>query len=305
MLRTPTSILRSSLLAFIVLPGGHALALPALQEPQLQPLMAAISAEFQQYSANPVALVAPQASQPWPCAVSPADLDAFSGTVDSDNDPVMKAEFVNDARASGIPPSKLTYLNKVVTPVRGQCEAGKLSGPIEYWIEYDQLISSSMMTMKYHNLVRVRANARDGKPEGVVLIRGTTLSQRTDYADRETAEMMAKQPQPKVSTNFFIAFAAPGTAQKAQVGTSRVVVDGNVSVITHTRFSRPDGQVIEDGYGTFGGAAHHDHRRLRRNGKLHGPQQTFAGKMGDFPIPASTTCWQEGEKVLTNNCPAD
>lgn len=304
-LRSRSSLLRSTLLAALPWLSGQALALPVLQEPQLQPLMAAVSAEFQQHSANPAPLAAPKEAQAWPCAVSQAELDVFAATVDSDNDPVMKAELANDARSGGLPPSKLTYTNKVVTPVRAQCTAGRLSGPVEFWVEYEQINASAMLTLRYRNLVRVRANARDGKPDGMVLITGTNLSQQTEYADRATAEMMAKQPQPKISTTFFIAFTAPGAAPKAQVATSRVVSDGTLTVVTQTRFSRPDGLVVEDGYGVFGGPTHHDHRKLRRNGKLHGPQQTFAGKMGTFPIPASTDCWQEGEKVLTNSCPSD
>lgn len=302
---TPTSILRSTFVALLSLPSGYAMALPVPQEPQLQPLMAAVSAEFQQYLANPVALTAPKEAQPWPCAVSQAELDVFANTVDSDNDPVTKAELVNDARASGMPPSKTTYFNKVVTPVRAQCQGGKLSGPVEFWIEYDQTISSTQLTLKYRNLVRVRANARDGKPDGPVLHTGAGLSQQTEFADPATAEMMAKQPKPKITNAFFVAFTPAGQAPKASVATSRIVVDGSLSVTTHTRFSRQDGQVVEDGYGAFGRPEHHDYRKLRRNGKLHGPQQTFAGKMGDFAIPASTVCWQEGEKVLTNICPAD
>lgn len=302
---TRSSLLRSILLAALPWVGGQALALPVLQEPQLQPLMAAVSTEFQQYNANPVPLVAPKEAQAWPCAVSQAALDVFAATVDSDNDPVMKAELINDARSGGLPPGKLIYTNKVVTPVRAQCTAGRLSGPVEFWVEYDQTHASSMLTLRYRNLVRVRANARDGQPEGMVLITGTTLSQKTEYADRATSEMMAKQAQPKISTTFFIAFTAPGPMPKAQVATSRVVNEGNLTVVTHTRFSRPDGLVVEDGYGVFGGPSHHDHRKLRRNGKLHGPQQTFAGKMGTFPIPASTDCWQEGEKVLTHSCSSD
>ena len=117
--------------------------------------------------------------------------------------------------------------------------------------------------------------------------------------------MMAKQPKPKISAVFFVAFTVPGATPKASVSTSRVVVDGSLSVVTHTRFSRPDGQVVEDGYGVFGDAAHHDSRKLRRNGKMHGSMQTFAGKMGTFAISASTDCWQDGEKVLTNSCPSD
>ena len=82
-------------------------------------------------------------------------------------------------------------------------------------------------------------------------------------------------------------------------------MDGTLSVHTFTRFSRQDGQVVEDTYGASGPPEHHSYRMLRRNGKLHGPQQTFAGKMGPYPIAASTVCWQEGEKVLTNTCPSD
>lgn len=301
----PPHALRASLLVTMPWFCSQALALPALNEPVLQPLMAAVSAEFQQHTAQPVALAAPKDKQAWPCAVSEAELDVFAGTVDSDRDPVMKAEMLNDARSGGMPPSKIVYANKVVTPVRAQCEAGKLSGPLEFWVEYDQAIASSMLTLKYRNLVRVRATAREGQAEGSVLLTGTTLSQQTEYADRATADMMAAQPKPRISTVFFRAFTAPGAAAQASVSTARTTVDGTLTVSTHTRFSRPDGQVVEDGYGLFGGPAHHDYRKLRRQGKLHGPQQTFAGMMGTFPIPASTVCWQDGEKVLTHTCPAD
>lgn len=305
MFMKPSRALRASCWSALPWLCGQALALPALQEPQLQPLMAAVSAEYQQHTAQPAALAAPKDAPAWPCAVSEAELDVFASTVDSDKDPVARAELVNDARSSGMPPSRIVYANKRITPVRAQCEAGKLSGPVEFWIEYDQTIASTQLTLKYHNLVRVRAQAVDGKPDGPLLLTGTTLSQQTEYADRATADMMAAQPKPKISTVFFMAITPAGAAPKASVATSRTVVDGTLTVSTHTRFSRPDGQVVEDGYGAFGGPAHHDYRKLRRNGKLHGPQQTFAGMMGTFAIPASTVCWQEGEKVLTHNCPAD
>jgi hypothetical protein len=281
------------------------MALPAVQEPQLQPLMAAVSAEYKQYDANPVALAAPKESQPWPCTVSQSELDVFANMVDSDNDPVMKAELLNDARSSGMPLTKVTHTNKVVKPVRAQCEGGKLSGPLEFWIEYDHAMSNTQFTMKSRNLLRVRANARDGKPDGTVLLVGTSLSQQTDYADAGTAAMMAEQPKSKVTNVFFVAIKPAGQVPKATWTTNRIVVDGSLSVTTQTRFSRQNGQVVDDGYGTFGRPEHHDYRKLRRNGKLHGPQQTFAGKMGDFAVEASTKCWLEGEQVLTNTCPSD
>lgn len=305
MFKKPSRVLRASLLFALPWSCGLAMALPAMKDAPLQPLMAAASAEFQRYVANPVALAAPRDAPAWPCPVSQAELDVFAGTVDSDHDPVVKAELLNDARSSGMPPSKLVYANKVVTPVRAQCEAGKLSGPIEFWVEYEQTIASTQLTLKYHNLVRVRANALKGQPDGPVVVTGTTLSQQTEYADPATAQMMAAQAKPKISTVFFMAFTPAGPAPKTSVAISRTVIDGKLFVSTRTRFSRPDGQVVEDGYGAFGGPEHHDSRTLRRNGKLHGPQHTFAGMMGQFPIPASTACWQEGEKVLTNSCPAD
>lgn len=305
MFMKPSHALRASLLLAFPWWCGQALAFPALKDEPLQPLMAAATAEYQRYMANPVALAAPKDAPAWPCAVSPAELDVFAGTVDSDNDPVAKAELVNDARSGGMSPSRIVYANKVVTPVRAQCEGGKLSGPVEFWIEYDQTVGSSQITLKYHNLIRVRAQALQGRPDGAVLVTGTTLSQQTEYADRATAELMAAQPKPKISTVFFMAFTVAGPAPKTSVAIARTTVDGALSLTTRTRFSRLDGQVVEDGYGAFGGPAHHDSRTLRRNGKLHGPQQTFAGMMGQFPIAASTVCWQEGEKVLTNTCPAD
>lgn len=306
MFMKPSRVLRASLLVALPWCAGQALALPPMKDAPLQPLMAAASAEFQRHVANPVALAAPADAPAWPCAVSQAELDVFAGTVDSDNDPVAKAELLNDARSSGMAPSKLVYANKRVTPVRAQCEAGKLSGPIEFWIEYEQTIASTQLTLRYRNLVRVQAKALKGQPDGPVLMTGTTLSQQTEYADKATADMMAAQPKPKISTVFFVAATPAGPQPKTSVAISRTLIDGTLSVTTRTRFSRPDGQVIEDGYGAFGGPEHHDSRTLRRNGKLHGPQQTFAGMMGgQFPIPASTVCWQDGERVLTNNCPAD
>lgn len=305
MFMKPSRVLRAGLLVTFPWFCGQAMAQPAVTEPVLQPLMAAVSAELQRYTANPAALAAPKEAMAWPCPVSQAELDVFASTVDSDNDPVAKAELLNDARSSGLPPSKIVYTNKVVTPVRAQCAAGKLSGPVEFWIEYEQTVANAQITLKYRNLVRVQAKALNGQPDGAVLMTGTTLSQQTDYADRATAEMMAAQPKPKMSTVFFIAHTVAGPAPKASAVIARTVIDGTLSLTTRTRFSRPDGQVIEDGYGAFGGPAHQDSRTLRRNGKLHGPQQTFAGMMGTFPVAASTTCWQEGERVLTHSCPAD
>lgn len=305
MFMKPSRVLRAGLLVTFPWFCGQAMALPAVTEPVLQPLMAVASAEFQRYAANPVALAAPKDALAWPCPVSQAELDVFTNTIDSDKDPVAKAELLNDARSSGMPPSKMVYTNKVVTPVRAQCAAGKLSGPVEFWIEYEQTIANAQITLKYRNLVRVQAKALNGQPDGTVLLTGTTLSQQTEYADRATADMMAAQPKPKISTVFFVAFTPAGAAPRASAGISRTVVDGTLSVTTRTRFSRPDGQVIEDGYGAFGGPGHHDSRTLRRNGKLHGPQKTFAGMMGTFPIAASTVCWQEGERVLTHSCPED
>jgi hypothetical protein len=284
---------------------GTALALPVLKEPQLQALMTAVSSEFEQHMAKPVAPAAPKESAPWPCAVPQADLDVFADTVDSDNNPRLKAELLNDARSGGVPPVKLIYTNKVVTLVRAKCEAGKLSGPIEFWMAYDMANSSTMLTMRYQQLVRVRANARDGKPEGMVLITGSSVMLKTTYADPELTQAMADAPEDPIPSMIFKAFTGPGPMPQAQVATSRVVVAGKASVITSTRFSRPDGLVVEDSYGMFGGPAHHFSRRHRRDGKLHGPEQSFGGMMGDTPTPPSTVCWQEGERILTLKCPSD
>ncbi len=305
-MRIPTRHIPSAtLLATLPWLCGAALALPTLKEPALQPLMAAVAAEFTQHMAKPVALAAPKESAPWPCTVPQADLDVFADTVDSDNSPRLKAEFLNDARSGGMPPIKLSYTNKVLTLVRARCEAGKLSGPLEFWMAYDMVNSSTMFTLRSQQLVRVRANARDGKPDGVVLITGSSRTLKTIYTDPEMAQATANEPEVQFSTLIFKAITDPGQDRTALVATSHTVIDSKPSVTTSTRFVRPDGLVVEDSYGLFGGPAHHLSRRHRRDGKLHGPEQTFGGMMGDTPLPPSTVCWQEGERILTLTCPSD
>lgn len=299
-------VLRVSLLttSAAMYASASAQGLPPLTEPQLKPLMAAVATELLQYAANPVAPMAPQTSMPWPCAIQPADLDVFAETVDSDDNPIRKAELLSDARAGGIAPIKVSYTDKVVTVVRATCEAGKLSGPVEFWMAYDMVITSSDMTSRTHQLMRIRAHAHRGKPVGIVLKTGSSVPRSTEYADPEMAKSMASVPENKTPTMLFLASMDPNPEPHSSVAVSRFVLNGQTSVSTRTRFTRPDGLVVEDLYG-LRGTGSHEGRTLRRQGKKHGLEQIFGGTDGDVQTPPQSFCWQHGERILTLSCPSD
>lgn len=295
---TSSRLLRAGFSAALFSLSAPILALPALQEPRLQPLMAAVQTEYQRHVANPAPLAAPDTGRPWPCAVPEKELDLFTDTVGSDEDSVKKA--LSE-------PARVVYENKIVTPIRAQCEAGKLSGPVEFWIEYDERSELESMEMRSRYRVHVQANARDGKPDGIVLHKGTRLSQKIRYQDPQTQELMAKQPSVE-PTDFalFRAFETDGPMPRAIVATSSMVLDGQLMVTTYTRFLRDNGQMVEDQYGMYGNPEHHDYRQFRRNGRLHGPRRIFGGvAFGSLRIEPSVTCWQQGEKLLTVSCPED
>lgn len=304
--------LRSSLLS-VILAGASSTVfaaphMPNLDDPQLQGFLDTLKAEYEQYlaSGNPH-LVRPSEIKPWPCQLTPAQLNKLAGTTNSDDDPIKKREFINYARSWHSEPIKVEYSNQTFYPVQAVCQTGNLEGPVEFWVEYDstQIAPPSHITSR-HELKHVRLTARQGNPAGLVLSETELLRLVTKYNDPATEEMMSKQ---KKYNTLSVGFDASWVSEspmsyEPSVGLSHIDLDSNGQVKLTVNTVRPFGenrhQVTH--YGSFGDITHKDSTTLYKDGKQHGLQVTYPGVSGSFPVPGSQTCWEEGEKVLADPC---
>lgn len=285
--------------------------LPRLDDPQLQGFLDTLKAEYEQYlsSGNPH-LVRPSEAKPWPCKLTPAQLNKLAGTVNSDDDPAKKREFVNSARAYHTEPIRVVYTNQIFYPVQATCKAGKLEGPVDFWVEYDMTtIAPSTFSATNHLLSHIRFTAKNGNPIGLVLNNNELLKRDTTYNNPATAEMMSKQPKHNtLSVSFNASWVnEPPVSPEPAVGLSHVDLDSNGKVKLTVNAVRPFGGNRHEvtRYGFFGDSTHKDSSTLYKDGKQHGPQISYPGMMGTFPTPGSQTCWEEGEKIMADPCTVD
>lgn len=307
-------LLRSTLLSVIIAGASSTVFaapnLPRLDDPQLQGFLNTIKTEYEQYLSNGNQhFVRPSEAKPWPCKLTTEQLNKIAGTVNSDDDPVKKREFINSARSSHTEPIKVVFANQNFYPVQATCKAGKLEGPVDFWVEYDMTNIGPALSLAYHNLSHVRFTAKNGNPIGLVLKDNDMLKQVTTYNDPATAEMMSKQPKHNtLSVSFSASWVnEPLVSPEPTVTLSHVDLDSNGKVKLYVNTVRPFGgnrhEVTK--YGFFGDSTHKDSTTLYKDGKQHGPQISYSGMMGTYPVPGSQTCWEDGEKIMANPCQVD
>lgn len=285
--------------------------LPKLDDAQLQGLLNTLRTEYEQYlsSGNPH-LVRPSEAKPWPCKLTVEQLNKLAGTVNSDDDPVTKRQLINTARESHSEPMRTEYSKQTFYPVQATCKSGKLEGPVDFWVEYDEAtMAPPRFTTTSHYVSHVRFTAKNGSPEGLVLKDQERLKQDTTYNDPATAEMMSKLPKHNTLSVAFVATWVSETAvsQQPMVTLAHVDLDSNGNVMLTTRTVRPFGtnRHEETSYGFFGDSTHKDSTSSYKDGKKHGLEIIYAGRMGKLPIKGRQTCWKEGEQIMADPCTVD
>lgn len=286
--------------------ASSAATLPRLDDPQLQALLNTLSGEYEQYLASgKVHLSKPAESKPWPCDMTSAQLNQLAGIVDSDDDPIAKRKLALDARLVDAKPGKIVYKNKVFYPVQAACKDAKLRGLVEFWVEFDlAFIDPSSATYTYRYLRQVRFVAKNGEPSGVVLKIDDLLKQ-TDQSSNPAEAATTRTP---ISVNFSAEmFDEPLSMSKLTVGLNHQIDVTSSKVNVYVNTIRPfNGNRHETTqYGFFGDSTHKDSTTRFKDGKKHGLEVRYPGKTGAFPIPASQTCWEDGQKIMTNSCTVD
>jgi hypothetical protein len=279
---------------------------PRLDDPQLQEFLTLAQGEYKQYLANKDAyMTRPVARKPWPCALAPEVLNKLASTTNSDDDPVAKQAFVKMARESRTEPIRTFFSNQTFYPVKAECKDNKLDGFVDFWVEYDYSVVSTMFSQNSHQLKHVRLSVDGDKVIGMVFSSGITLSSETIYNDPQTSAMMAKQRKYKITA---VSFSVAGSnvaavTQVPVVSLTHLLMDGEVTVTIDTIRPYADNRVEETHYGSFGSLGHRDYVKRYKDGKRHGEQIIYSGTMGgNFPIPGSRECWEDGEKILTLTC---
>lgn len=286
-------------------------ALPRLDDSQLQGFLDTLKTEYEQYlSSGSPHLVRPSEAKAWPCKLTMEQLNKIAGTVNSDDDPAMKRRLINSARSDRREPISMVYANQSFYPVQATCVAGKLEGPVDFWVEYDStIIAPPTSSVVSHLLSHIRFTAINGNPIGLVLRVNQLLKSDTTYNNPATAEMMSKKPkQNPLSVAFSAVWVSePPVWPEPSVNLSHVDTyrDGKAKLFVST--TRPfGGNRHEDTmYGFFGDSTHKDSTTLYKDGKNHGPQIRYPGMMGTFPVPGEQTCWEDGEKIMANPCTVD
>jgi len=271
-------------------------SLPKLDDPQLQSLQDDLQVEFKQYMANPNTYFSrPNEVNTWPCTLSPSQLNKLTGTVDSDNDPVMKRRLVNDSRSNGGLKIKITYSNQQTIPVKASCKNGLLDGPVEFWQEVTMHNDSPMtkiadylttQEIQNHLIKRIWFNAQKGNSIGPIVVSTKALDSTITYSDPTLNAQAKLRPKPTSSVSFS---KSSGEEPSSSVSISHVVVNGDTTVNVTTERLFGDHRREETTYWNNQML----YRKLYKNDKLHGVT-TLTGQPNE--------CWEEGEKVLTASC---
>lgn len=288
--------------------SAFAVEFPRLEDPQLQAYLTTLQGNYQQYLANRnTYFTPPTESKAWPCTVSLAVLAAISGTVNSDDNPLQKRFLLIEARSKNSEPVRHIFANRTFYPVSAECKNGKLHGPLEFWVEFDQTVAADELSSHFRILKRVRTTVVQNKLNGPVLNEGINLRFNIRYSDPDTAAMMAAQPAMKSYSVFFEATLAtnPPVMQATETSLRHTEINDEPTVTLRTIRNYDAKRTEEINYGMFGPLAKPFSKTLYKEGRRHGLEIIYAGMMGDNPTPASTQCWDEGERILTTDCTVD
>jgi hypothetical protein len=276
---------------------------PQLPPPHSDPKMAEVAAaaatqlnvaragSYLDFPANP---------QPWPCEVSDYQQRRLAWVLNDDEmDEKVKLAFRKAAINSGTQSKdmKMSYKDAIFAPLVASCKDGKLDGPLEFFVEYTRAIESPASTMEMRMRVRQSMVLAAGEQvyQTPVITSLIIAKTNTIYKDPSMQAMMAKLKIPEIKS-FSTTYTLPLSADDYYIATITDMGDHGWMTI----LQRPTGPNRSEMLSYKG--ANLLSVTPMKIGLPHGEQRMMEQKYGSIVVPAKSTCYEDGEVILTTQC---
>jgi len=298
------SIQRAAFIAFMM--SAYQLCAakaPELPPPPSDPKMAdafaqakmqmekAQAASYLEFPANP---------QPWPCEVTDLQLRKLAWVLNDDEmDEKIKLAFRKSSMNAGMSSKdmKMLYKDAVFAPLTAACKDGLLHGPLEFFVEYTRVMDMPSTTMEIRMRVRHSMTVAAGEQvlQTPIFNAVMTAGTKSVYKDPAVQAAMAKIKIPETKT-LTASYVLPLTVDDYYVVTiTDMGAQGWMTIL-----QRPTGPNRSEMTSYMGTALFST--QPMRNGLPHGEQRTMEQRYGSVTVPAKSTCYEDGEIILTTQC---
>jgi hypothetical protein len=277
---------------------------PAVEVPELEEPFGgwarSAAAEMDRFIAGPGSMFAmPPASQAVRCEASPAALSAALGirlpgvAVDAAEAKLWAS--IGRGMKDGSRPTE--YVDVVIRPVKATCADGRIEGPFSAWVEYTMVNSGAGVEMRGRYLKHVETTLVDGQRKGVTVERSLQLDTSMSFKDPAVAEMMRKNPPPKGQIAMFV-WAEDDGAKSLHLMRQSMPPPMGVNLLTTV--NRPTGNGRWESVSYIARTKVYVTRT--KSGKMHGLQEVLPHRTQGVEVPASSTCYEDGEQIKTTQC---
>jgi hypothetical protein len=229
--------------------------------------------------------VKPKVSPAWPCAVDESVLRGWGGALGTDEmEPRLQRimKLLQRDQGVGSRDQQIQVRDVHVGAISAQCLDGKLSGEVDYRVDYVQDWRDPSMTFTSQNTSRVHAVLVDGElaPSSPLRVSIRTTGPFSSVSVTVTAPDVTGPSISIVDSTVgssgretSVSMHVPGPGGRAE---SRQFRNGKLASV---------GQL--------------------KGGRLHGLMETFEDKVGGIRIPPSKRCYEDGELLKTPVCNVD
>lgn len=282
--------------------------MPRLDDPVYAAMLGRINGEYQRWLADPGAYLPSTAGAlPWPCMPPQAQRDKLAG-IPNPRDPKVLAAFAKQERASGMKRGMLKppgVEDARVHLLKGECVKGALQGEVELLAEYTSVSTVLDNETRIPQRVLKRFVAQGGKPVGLVYtatfhgehrsskpssitvktLFGSFVLGDTNMPPRNVGISYTRTESPKPMFGSYVSITQSVTQSVPLKGERwKLVTYNGATKIGETNFK---GEVL---HGRSIGYAY----------EIKSPYSSDPVR-----IPASETCYDEGEQIKSAACDVD
>ncbi len=274
--------------------------------PKLQPLMDAATGEYNAARSNFAQRFTwpAGAGAAMPCEGVTQELHRLGGVVRQDDEATKKI-YARISRQMGMLPGAVKppeFRAKQLHIVRAQCKDGKLDGDIEAWLDYDMIMddATAAMVTSFRSHSKARYAAGKALPDMQVTARSQSAT-KTTYKDPATEKMMAAVKTPSISVANFTAESSAGN-----VIVMYMAMDGKSKLSTTVADVLSPPPKLRVKMMMYQRATLISESQMR-DGQQHGwmVMHPHTDTLFGVAIPASKTCFDDGETIKSNTCDVD
>jgi hypothetical protein len=242
----------------------------------------------------------PANAQPWPCEVPDLQLRKYAYVLNDDEmDEKAKLASRKASLNAGMSSKdmKMSYRDPIFVPLVATCKNGLLDGPLEFFAEYTRVMDSTLATMEMRMRFRYVMTVAAGQAvvQAPVLTTSMTVSTKNVYKDPAMQATMAKIKVPEIKS-LTATSVMPVTADDYYFASiTNMGAQGWMTML-----QRPTGPKRAE-MTSYKGSSLLMVMPLK-NSLPHGEQRMTEQKYGTVIVPAKSTCYEDGEIILTTQC---